>query len=80
MRRRRGIVDEAGRVCIYYASSDTRMHVATTTIDQLLDYIVNTPGDGMNTAASVEALQQLIDKNKAHLQNERIYLQEGSRK
>lgn len=74
------IADDDGKVYIYYASSDTRMHVATTTIDQLLDYVVNTPEDGLHSAASVETLQHLIDKNKTHLQNERIYLQEGSRK
>ncbi|HEY6899952.1 MAG TPA: glycosidase [Puia sp.] len=74
------IAGDDGKVYIYYASSDTRMHVATTTMDQLLDYVVNTPEDGLHSAASVETLQHLIDKNKAHLQNEPIYLQEGSRK
>ena len=37
------ILDDDGRVFIYYASSDTRIHVATSTIDQLLDYVMNTP-------------------------------------
>jgi 4-O-beta-D-mannosyl-D-glucose phosphorylase len=59
------ISDANGNVYIYYASSDTRLHVATSTIDQLLDYVVNTPEDGLHSAASVETLQQLIDKNKA---------------
>jgi len=63
------IADEDGKVYIYYASSDTRMHVATSTIDQLLDYVVNTPEDGLHSATSVETLQQLIDKNKTHLGN-----------
>jgi 4-O-beta-D-mannosyl-D-glucose phosphorylase len=58
------IADEDGKVFIYYASSDTRMHVATTTIDQLIDYVVNTPKDGLHSAASVTTLQQIIDKNK----------------
>lgn len=61
------IADEDGRVFIYYASSDTRMHVATSTIDQLLDYVVNTPEDEGSSAGSVSTLQRLIDKNKAFL-------------
>lgn len=59
------IADDDGRVYIYYASSDTRMHVATTTIEQLLDYVVNTPEDEGSSASSVGSLQQLIDKNLA---------------
>lgn len=58
------IADDDGKVFIYYASSDTRMHVATTSIDQLLDYIVNTPEDGLDSASSVRTLQRIIDKNK----------------
>jgi 4-O-beta-D-mannosyl-D-glucose phosphorylase len=61
------IADEDGKVFIYYASSDTRMHVATTTIDQLVDYVVNTPQDGGHSASSVTALQQIIDENKAYI-------------
>ncbi|HEY4111379.1 glycosidase [Puia sp.] len=61
------IADEDGRVFIYYASSDTRMHVATTTVDQLLDYVVNTPEDEGSSAGSVMTLQRIIDKNKARL-------------
>jgi 4-O-beta-D-mannosyl-D-glucose phosphorylase len=57
------IADEDGTVFIYYASSDTRQHVATTTIDKLLDYVVNTPEDGFSSAASVETLNQIIDTN-----------------
>ncbi len=57
------IVDDNGTVFIYYASSDTRQHVATTTIDKLLDYVVNTPEDGFSSAASVETLNQIIDTN-----------------
>lgn len=59
------IADADGRVFIYYASSDTRMHVATSTIAQLLDYVVNTPADGLRSAASVQAINALIDKNAA---------------
>ena len=58
------IADDDGRVFIYYASSDTRMHVATTTIDQLLDYVVNTPPDGHHSADSLRTLQQIIERNK----------------
>jgi len=58
------IADEDGKVYIYYASSDTRMHVATSTIDKLIDYCMNTPEDGLYTAASVETIKKLIAKNK----------------
>ena len=58
------IADPDGKVFIYYASSDTRMHVATSTIDQLVDYCLNTPADGLRTGLSVEAINNLIDKNK----------------
>lgn len=55
---------ENDEVFIYYGSSDTRMHVATTTIDRLLDYCLNTPEDGLRSAASVQTINQLIDRNK----------------
>ena len=57
------IADPDGKVFIYYASSDTRLHVATSTIDQLVDYCMNTPEDGLTTSKSVETLKALIDKN-----------------
>mgnify|MGYP003052726296 FL=1 len=57
------IADEDGTVYIYYASSDTRMHVAVSTIDKLVDYCMNTPADGLTTTASVETLKKLIDRN-----------------
>ncbi len=50
-------------VFIYYGSSDTRMHVATSTVAQLLDYVKNTPPDGLRSAASVEQRCDLIAKN-----------------
>ena len=59
------IADEDGTVFIYYASSDTRLHVATSSIDQLLDYVMNTPPDGQSSAGTVRNLVQLIDKNQA---------------
>ncbi len=60
------ILDDDGTVFIYYASSDTRMHVATSTLDRLLDYVVNTPPDGFRPAASVERLNALIDQNLSY--------------
>ena len=57
------IKDEDGSVFIYYASSDTRMHVATSTVDKLVDYCLNTPADGLTTASSVETLKELIARN-----------------
>ena len=59
------IADDDGTVFIYYASSDTRQHVATTTVDKLLDYVMNTAPDGFTSAASVDVIYQLIDKNKS---------------
>jgi len=61
------IADDDGKVFIYYASSDTRMHVATTTIAQLIDYCENTPEDKLRTYASVETINELIDKNQGFL-------------
>jgi 4-O-beta-D-mannosyl-D-glucose phosphorylase len=53
-----------GEVLIYYASSDTRMHVATTTIDRLTDYIMNTPEDAGRTYDCVQQRIDLINRNK----------------
>ncbi|MDT3386580.1 MAG: glycosidase, partial [Bacteroidota bacterium] len=58
------IADSDGRIFIYYASSDTRVHVATSTVDQLVDYCLNTPEDGFITSASVENIKELIRKNR----------------
>ena len=60
------IMDDDGRVLIYYATADTRMHVAVSSVDRLIDYCMNTPADGLTTAASVETIKQLICKNKKH--------------
>ena len=54
----------SGKVFIYYASADTRMHVATSTVDKLVDYCMNTPEDGYTTAASVETIKALVAKNR----------------
>ncbi|MBP1531151.1 MAG: glycosidase [Bacteroidaceae bacterium] len=58
------IQDPDGRVLIYYASSDTRLHVAVSSVDRLVDYCMNTPADGLTTGASVETIKRLINKNK----------------
>ncbi|WP_207434279.1 glycoside hydrolase family 130 protein [Sabulibacter ruber] len=65
------ILDEDGTVFIYYASSDTRTHVATSTVDKLLDYALNTPADGLRSAASVQQINNLIDKNLAYLESKK---------
>ncbi len=57
------ICDPDGKVFIYYASSDTRMHVATSTVDRLVDYCLHTPEDGLRTGLSVETLNELITRN-----------------
>ena len=57
------IADPDGTVFIYYASSDTRMHVATSSVDRLVDYCLNTEPDGLATADTVRRLNRLIDKN-----------------
>lgn len=64
------IADEDGKVYLYYASSDTRMHVAESTIDRLVDYCMNTPEDGLTTTASTQRLNALIDANKAFITEE----------
>ena len=58
------IADEDGTVYIYYASSDTRMHVATSTIDRLLDYCLNTKPDRLKSTYSVDTLISIIENNK----------------
>jgi len=58
------IIDGDGTVFIYYASSDTRMHVATSNIEKLVDYCMNTPEDGYTSTTSVESIKKLVKKNK----------------
>jgi len=60
------IRDDDGAIFIYYASSDTRLHVATTSIQKLLDYVMNTPSDGLTSSASVNTLMKIIDSNMKH--------------
>lgn len=60
------IADDDGTVFIYYASCDTRMHVAVSTIEKLIDYCMNTPEDGLRSAASVANINKLIDRNRLY--------------
>jgi len=57
------INDDNGTVFIYYASSDTRMHVATTTIDKLIDYTINTPEDAGRTQLCAAQRDEMISAN-----------------
>ena len=61
-----GWIEDDGNVYIYYASSDTRLHVAASTVDRLLDYCFNTPADGLQSAESVNHICQLVEKNKRY--------------
>ena len=61
------VVRANGDLFLYYASSDTRMHVATSKIDVLVDYVLNTPPDALRTAKCVEQRIELIRKNQANL-------------
>jgi 4-O-beta-D-mannosyl-D-glucose phosphorylase len=58
------ITDDDGTVYIYYASSDTRLHVAVSSIDQLVDYVCNSPEDTFSSFGSVQTIIDLIDKNQ----------------
>jgi 4-O-beta-D-mannosyl-D-glucose phosphorylase len=57
------IPEEDGRVLIYYASSDTRMHVTESSVEKLVDYCKNTPADEFRTGKSVEKILSLIERN-----------------
>jgi len=59
------IADDDGRLLIYYASSDTRIHVAESTVPRLLDYALNTPEDPLTSAGCVEQRYSLIERNLA---------------
>ena len=59
-----GWVERAnGEVLIYYASSDTRLHVATSTVERLLDYVTHTPPDPLTSRGSVEQRREMISAN-----------------
>jgi 4-O-beta-D-mannosyl-D-glucose phosphorylase len=57
------IRNENDQIFIYYASSDTRMHVATSTVETLIDYCLNTPEDGLRSVASVQNIVKLAETN-----------------
>ncbi|MCX5672734.1 MAG: glycosidase [Planctomycetota bacterium] len=61
-----------GRLFIYYASSDTRIHVATTTLDRMLDYVTNTPEDPLRSYACVVQRHELINRNLATAKRRRL--------
>ena len=61
------IQEPDGTVYIYYASSDTRMHVATSTVDKLVDYVMMSPEDTFTSQGSVQIIIDLVDRNKAYL-------------
>ncbi|WP_018883929.1 glycoside hydrolase family 130 protein [Paenibacillus massiliensis] len=66
------IVNERDEVFIYYASSDTRIHVVTTTVEKLVDYTFNTPADPLRSLGSAAQRRQLIERNEALLTSEGI--------
>lgn len=61
------IADDDGTVYIYYASSDTRLHVATSSVDRLVDYATHTPPDALRSAAAVEQRLALVERNRQYL-------------
>jgi 4-O-beta-D-mannosyl-D-glucose phosphorylase len=61
------VTDEEGNIFVYYASSDTRMHVAVTTVDKMLDYAINTPADGLTSDSTVQRICGQVSKNQAFL-------------
>lgn len=60
-----GAIEHDGKIYIYYASSDTRLHLAATTVEKMVDYCKNTPKDGLTTHASVKEICNLIDQNES---------------
>ncbi|MGF6928137.1 4-O-beta-D-mannosyl-D-glucose phosphorylase [Chitinophaga sp. W2I13] len=61
------VTDEEGNIFVYYASSDTRMHVAVTTVDKMLDYAINTPVDGFTSDSTVQRICDQVSKNQSFL-------------
>ena len=66
------LLRQNGEMLIYYASSDTRIHVATTSVEKMLDYVFNTPEDGLRSAACVAQRVDLIDRNLKYLKSRKI--------
>lgn len=67
-----GMIEHEGNLYIYYASSDTRMHVAATSIDKMVDYCMNTPEDPLFTGKCVEQRCELITRNLEYLKDNGI--------
>jgi 4-O-beta-D-mannosyl-D-glucose phosphorylase len=65
------IMNEKGEIYIYYASCDTRMHVAVTTVDKLMDYVFNTPSDPLRSVECVAQRCELIRRNLEFLEGQR---------
>ena len=61
------ISDEDGKVYFYSASSDTRMHVADSTVDRLVDYCLHSPADGLRSIESVRTIIAMVYHNKKFL-------------
>ena len=68
------IADEDGTVYIYYASSDTRMHVALSTIERLIDYCRHTPEDRLRSTTSVKSIYDIIEANKLVMSENAVIL------
>jgi 4-O-beta-D-mannosyl-D-glucose phosphorylase len=69
------IADEDGTVFIYYASSDLKMHVAISSVEKLLDYVISTPEDGFTSDASLHAVLNIMEKNgqnSKHIEEQKI--------
>lgn len=64
------IADDDGKVFIYYASSDTHLHVATSTIDRLVDYVINSPADGFRSENTVNIINTIINDNESYMSKE----------
>jgi 4-O-beta-D-mannosyl-D-glucose phosphorylase len=74
------ILNDNGDVYIYYASSDTRIHVATSTVEQLTDYVMNTAADGFTSAETVKTLSQVIGNNQSDILLQSILSSSQSKK
>lgn len=71
------IADDDGKVFIYYASSDTRLHVATSTVDRLVDYVINSHADGFRSENTVKTINNIIDQNQAFLEKQPVTISQN---
>ena len=60
------VMQGPSKVFIYYASSDTRLHVATSSIERLVDYVMNTPEDGLRSEKTVSTIYRIIENNEGY--------------